>query len=55
MEVREKRGEEDNFYTFKRFTSHHPPIYDGTLDPKTFEGLIRGMEKLFDALQRPEE
>ena len=37
MEVREKRGEEDNSYTFKRFMNHHPPIYDGTPDPKAFE------------------
>jgi len=50
MEVREKRAEEDNSYMFKRFMSHHSPVYDGTPDPKTFEGWIRGMEKLFDAL-----
>jgi len=40
---------------FKRFVSHHSPIYDGTPSPKTFENWIRGMEKLFDALQCPEE
>jgi len=55
MEAREKRVEEDNFYMFKRFASHHPPIYDGTPDPKTSEDWIRGMENLFDALQCPEE
>ena len=55
MVVREKRVEEDNSYMFKRFTSHHPPVCDGTPDPKTFEDWIRGMEKLFDALQCPEE
>ena len=54
MEVREKRVEENNFHMFKRFVSHNPPIYDGTLDPKTFEDWIRGMNKLFDALQCPE-
>jgi len=52
MEVKEKRAEEDNSYMFKQF---HPPVYDGTPDPKTFEDWIRGMEKLFDALQCPEE
>jgi len=55
MEVREKRVEEDNPYMFKRFASHHPPVYDGTLDPKTFKGWIRGIEKQFNALQCPEE
>jgi len=40
---------------FKRFASHHPPAYDGSPDLKTFEDCIRGMEKLFDALQCPEE
>ena len=55
MEVREKRVEEDNSYMFKRFASHHLPIYNDTPDPKTFEDWIRGMEKLFDALQCPEE
>ena len=54
-EVQEKRVEEDNSYMFKRFASHHPPIYDGTPDPKTFKDWIRGMEKLFNALQCPEE
>ena len=38
MEVREKGVQEDNFYMLKRrFASHQLPIYDGTLDPKTFE------------------
>jgi len=36
---------------FKRFTIHHPPIYYGTPNPNTFEDLIGGMEKPFDALQ----
>jgi len=55
VEVREKRVEKDNSYMFKTFASHHLPIYDGTPDPKTFEDWIRGMEKLFDTLQYPEE
>jgi len=55
MEIREKRVEEDNSYMFKRIASHHPPIYDGTPNPKTLEDWIRGMEKLCDALQCPEE
>ena len=55
MEVKEKKVEEDNSYMFKRFASHNPPVYDGTLDPKAFEDWIQGMEKLFDALQCPEE
>jgi len=53
--VREKRVEQYNSYMFKRFASHYPPVYDGTPDPKTFADWIRGMEKLFDALQCPEE
>jgi len=55
MEVKERKLEEDNLYMFKRFMSHNPPIYDGIPDPKAFEDWIRGMEKLFDALQYPEE
>ena len=50
MKVQEKRVEKDNSYIFKRFPSHHPPIYDGTPHPMTFEVWIRGMEKLFDTL-----
>ena len=49
MKVREKKIKEDNSYMFKRFASHHPHVYGGTPDPKTFEDWIRGMEKLFDA------
>ena len=50
MEVKEKKVKEDNSYMFKRFTSHNPPIYDGTPDPKAFEDWIRGIEKLFETL-----
>ena len=55
IEVQEKRVEANNSYMFKRFASHHPSIYDSTPNPKTFEDWIRGIEKLFDALQCPEE
>ena len=55
MEVKERKVEEDNSYMSKRFASHNPPVYDGTPDPKAFEDWISGMEKLFDALQCPEE
>jgi len=55
IEAQEKRIEEDNSYMLKIFASYHPPVYDGTLNPKTFEDWIRGMEKLFDALQCSEE
>ena len=51
MEAKEKRIEEDNSYMFKRFRSHNLHIYDSTSDPKAFEDWIRGIEKLFDALQ----
>jgi len=50
MDIKERKIEEDNSYMFKRFASHNPPVYDGTLDPQTFEDWIQGMEKLFDAL-----
>jgi len=55
MEVKERKVEEDNSYMFKRFTSHNPPVYDGTPNPKAFVDCIRGMEKLFDALQCHED
>ena len=54
MEVKEKRIEVDNSYLFKMFTSHNSLIYDGNPDLKPFQDWIRGMEKLFDALQCPE-
>ena len=47
--------EKDNSYMFKRFTSHNPPIYDGTPAPKAFEDWIQNMGKLFNALQCPME
>ena len=50
MEAKEKKIEEINSYMFKRFSSHNPPIYDGTPDPKAFKDWIRGVEKLFVAL-----
>jgi len=40
MEAWEKRVDEDNSYMLKRFASHHPLIYDGASDPKTFEDWI---------------
>jgi len=40
MKASERKVEEDNSYMFKRFTSHNPPLYDGTPDPKTFEDWI---------------
>ena len=55
MEVNEKKVEGDNSYMFKRFASHHPPVYDGTPDPKAIEDWIQSMGKLFDAFQCPEE
>ena len=55
MEDKEKKIKEDNSYMFKSFASHNSPVYNGTPDPKTFKDCIRGMEKLFDALQCPEE
>ena len=54
MEVREKRVEENNSNMFRRLASHNPPIYNGTLDPKTFENWIRGIENFFNT-QCPEK
>jgi len=53
--VREMKVEEDNSYMFKRLASHNPPTYGSTLDPKIFEDCVRGMEKLFDTVQCPED
>ena len=55
MTSKEKKIKKDNSYMFKRFASHNPPIYDGAPNPKAFEDSIRGMEKLFNALQCPKE
>jgi len=55
MEAKDKNIEEDNSYMFKRFASHNQLVYNGTPDPKAFKDWIRGMEKLFDALQCLEE
>jgi len=51
METREKASLEDNSYMFKTLANIYPPTYDGAPNPKAFEDWIRGMEKLFDALQ----
>ena len=50
MEARERAPFEDNSHMFKRITSLHPPTYDGAPNPKAFEDLMRGMEKLLNAL-----
>ena len=55
METKEKKTEEDNSHMFKRLASHNPLIYDVVLDSRALEDCIWGMEKLFDALQYPEE
>jgi len=55
MEARERKVEEDNSYMFKSFTSHNPPVYDDTPNPKTFKDWIQVIEKLFNALQYAEE
>ena len=55
MEAREKAPLEDNLYMFKKLANLNPPTYDGTPNPKAFENWIRGMKKLFDAPQCPEE
>jgi len=40
---------------FKRLASLNPPVYMGAPNLMGFEDWIRGMEKLFDALQCPAE
>ena len=55
MEAMEKASLEDNSYMFKKLANLHPPTYDGTSNLKAFKDWIRGIEKLFDTLQYPEE
>jgi len=55
MEAREKAPLEDNSHMFKKLASQHPPTYDGVPNLKAFEDWVRGIEKLFDALQCPKE
>ena len=55
VEAKKKKTEEDNSHMFNRLTSHNPPVYNGALDLNGSEDWIWGMEKLFDALQCPEE
>jgi len=50
MEARETAPLEDNSHMFKKLASPHPPTYDGAPNPKAFEDLMRGMEKLLNAL-----
>jgi len=40
---------------FKRHASHKPPTYDGDPNRKALEDWIQGKEKLFNALQCPEQ
>jgi len=55
MEARERAPFEDNSHMSKKFTSLYPPAYDGAPNPKAFKDWVWAMEKLFDALQCPEE
>ena len=55
VEVRERKTWEDNSYMLKRLASHNPSMYDGVPNTKAFFYWIRGMEKLFETLQFPEE
>ena len=55
MEARERAPFEDNSHMFKKLASLHSPTYDGAPNPKAFKDWVRGMEKLFDALQCSEE
>ena len=55
MEAKEKAPLEDNSYMFKKLANLNLRTYDGAPNPKAFEDWIRGMEKLFDALQCPKE
>ena len=55
MAVREKAPLEENSHMFKKLAGLHSPTYDGASNPKAFEDWLRGMEKLFEVLQCPEE
>ena len=55
IEAREKTPLQDNSHMFKKSTNLHPATYDGVLNRKVFDDRIRGMKKLFDTLQYPEE
>ncbi|XP_048498024.1 uncharacterized protein LOC125496567 [Beta vulgaris subsp. vulgaris] len=50
-----KTEQEECSNTFKRFSAHNPPTYDGKPDPTEFEEWLNSMEKLFDAIQCPEK
>ena len=51
----EKAPMEDNSHMLKKLANHSSPTYDSAPKPNAFEDWIRGMKKLFDALQCPEE
>jgi len=53
VEARERALMEDNLHIFKKLPNHNPPTYDNAPNPKVFENLIQGLEKLFNALQCP--
>ena len=55
MEARERAPLNDNSHMFKKLAILHPPTYDGASNRKDFEDWVRGMEKLFNVLQCPEE
>jgi len=46
---------EDNPHMFKKLANNNPPMYDVAPNLKAFEEWKRGMKKLSDALQCPEE
>jgi len=53
--AREKGRIKDNSHMFKTLANHNPPMYNSVTNLKAFEDWIRGMKKLFDALQCPED
>ena len=50
-----KTEQEECPNTFKRFSTHNPPTYDGKPDPNESEEWLNSMEKLFDAIQCPKK
>ncbi|XP_074289104.1 uncharacterized protein LOC141614244 [Silene latifolia] len=48
-------GEDEGMKYFRKMASYNPRTYDGKIDPVVFEDWVRGMDKLFKAVNCPDK
>ncbi|XP_074314487.1 uncharacterized protein LOC141649704 [Silene latifolia] len=48
-------GEDEGMKYFRKMASYNPRTYNGKVDPVVFEDWVRGMDKLFEAVNCPDK